>query len=94
MLSDNLKKRIAIKNLDNSYQGRQASIKNRNLIFKFEDFQLFLKPVVNVIKSNFIILGHNYQQNFNLARIIIKCKPKTGEQTITLDLNLILLKIM
>jgi hypothetical protein len=42
MLSDNLKKRIAIKNLENSYQDRQTSAKSRNLLFKFKDFQLFL----------------------------------------------------
>jgi hypothetical protein len=32
-----LNKRIAIKNLDNNHQDRQASAKSRNLIFKFED---------------------------------------------------------
>jgi hypothetical protein len=34
-------KRIAIKNLEKSYQDRQTSAKSRNLFFKFKDFQLF-----------------------------------------------------
>jgi hypothetical protein len=38
-MSDKLKKRIGIKNLENSYQDRQTSAKSRNLIFKFKEFQ-------------------------------------------------------
>jgi hypothetical protein len=37
-----LKKIIAIKNLDNSYQDRQTSAKCRNFIFQFKEFRLFL----------------------------------------------------
>jgi hypothetical protein len=36
-----VKKRISIKNLEKNYQGRQASAKSRNLLFKFKDFHLF-----------------------------------------------------
>jgi hypothetical protein len=48
-----LKKSIAIRNLENSYQDRQTSAKSRNLIFKFKDFQLFFA----ISLSQFIFLN-------------------------------------
>jgi hypothetical protein len=47
MLSDNKKKkRIAFKNLEKNYQGRQTSAKSENLLLKFKDFQQFSTLII------------------------------------------------
>jgi hypothetical protein len=73
-----LKKRIAIKNLENSYQDRQTSGKSRNLLFKFKDFQQFFAGAL----SQFIFFNVFYDSICYLTAKKNELPSKTWKKVI------------